>query len=658
MNRRLWQYVVSAVVGACAAVPARADGPPAKGPGSESAAPLKRMVGRNLANFTLKDASTGKSVSLYGFRGQHAVVLAFLGTDCPVGNLYAPRLAEIAKEFGSKKVTVLGINSNAHETAEQAAEAAKEHGITFPVLKDEGNVVADMAMVERTCEVIVLDGLATIRYRGAIDDQYGVGTRKDAPAHNYLRDALNEVLTGGRVEVSATPVVGCLLDRVEPKPARAVAGNASRVRAAAPEIIAAIKEQGEEVVKVGRVTYAEDVAPIVAAKCQMCHRPGEVGPFPLLGYDDVKKHSAMIREVVDDRRMPPWHADPRYGHFKNDRRLSPKERAVFLAWVEQGAPLGDAAKLPPPRTFPEGWGIGTPDLVFEIPEPFTVPAQGAVDYIRHRVPTNFKEDTWVQAAEARPGDRKIVHHIIVYVNDRKMFRSDLKGAADAHLCGYAPGDMPSVYPEGSAKLVPAGSELIFEIHYTPDGKSRTDRSKVGLVLAKGPVTHRAHTLGIAQGRFEIPPGADNHAVKSRLVVPADAHLLSFMPHMHLRGKSFEYTATFPDGRKEKLLSVPAYDFGWQTYYTLAEPMALPKGTVIDCLAHFDNSDKNPANPDPTAAVRWGKQTWEEMMIGYIDYVDDAPPGSKAKTADVSLPKPAEVLRTLRRLEGARAAAGR
>jgi hypothetical protein len=275
--------------------------------------------------------------------------------------------------------------------------------------------------------------------------------------------------------------------------------------------------------------------------------------------------------VVDDRRMPPWHADPRYDKFEIDRSLPPRERATLVAWVEQGTPLGDPRALPPPRTFPEGWTIGTPDVIFEIPEPYTVAAQGVLPYQRFRVPTGFTEDKWVQAAEARPGDRSVVHHIIVYVADHDR-NEDLHGRSDAQLCGYAPGDMPSIYPPGTAKRIQAGSDLIF---------------------ARQPVTRQGFTKGIAQARFAIPPVAEDFPVESSFTFPDDAHLLSFQPHMHLRGKDFRYTATKPDGTSEVLLSVQAYDFGWQRTYRLAEPKAMLNGTRIDCLAHFDNSATAP-----------------------------------------------------------------
>jgi hypothetical protein len=584
--------------------------------------PLKRGVGQRLSNFTLNDVVTHQAVSLHGFAGKSATVLVFLGAECPLANLYGPRLMELHRQYRGRGVAFLGINANAGDSEAAVAEQVKKLGIEFPVVKDVGNVVADLALVERTPEVLVLDGMARLRYRGAIDDQYAAGgARKPVPSHHYLKDAIEAVLAGREVELAATPAPGCLIDRVEPRPK---AASTARVRPAPAEIRKA-REDAEKAhsVDVGQVTYASDVATILQAKCQTCHRPGQVAPFSLLTYDDARKHSAMIAEVVDNRRMPPWHADPRYGHFANDRSLDARERATLLAWVEQGAPLGDPKAIPPAKTFPEGWTIGKPDVVFEIPEEYTVPAQGVVEYVRIRVPTGFKEDRWVQAAEAQPTDRSVVHHIIAYVDDHK--RGGGRGRPLAHLCGYAPGDMPSIYPPGTAKKVPAGSDFVFEIHYTPNGRILTDRSRVGLIFAKAPVTREAFTVGIARGDFVIPPRDSNVGVESSLTLKEDTRLLSFMPHMHLRGKDFRYTVTPAGKPPEVVLSVPAYDFGWQSYYTLAEPMTLSKGTRIDCLAHYDNSENNPYNPDPGKTVRWGDQTFDEMMIGYIDV--DLPVGS-------------------------------
>jgi hypothetical protein len=388
-------------------------------------------------------------------------------------------------------------------------------------------------------------------------------------------------------------------------------------------------------VEVASVTYAGDVAAILQEKCQSCHRPGQVGPFPLLSYDETVGHAATIREVVDDRRMPPWHADPRHGQFENDRSLSARQRATILAWVDRGCPLGDAKAVPAPRAFPEGFSIGKPDLVIEMPEPYTVPAQGTLPYKYFRVPSGFTEDRWVQAAEARPGDSSVVHHILVAIDDHKpKTEEDERRLPQSHFVAYAPGDLPLSLPPGTAKRIPAGSDFIIQMHYTPVGKVRSDRSKIAFVFAKAPPRREAHTLGIIQFAFEIPPGADNHAVESSYVFPADAELYSLFPHMHLRGKSFKYTATFPDGGREVLLSVPDYDFAWQSVYRLARPRPMPKGTRIDCLAHFDNSADNPSNPDPSRKVAWGDQTFEEMMIGYIDvaFLDRTPEAAKRPVA--------------------------
>ncbi len=591
--------------------------------------PADRNIGRRMPNFSLRNAKD-EPVSLYGFRGNKAVVLIFLGVECPLGNLYMPRLEELSKAYADKKVKFIGINSNAGESSEAIAKHAKEFGVTFPILRDKSNLVADLALAQRTCEAIVLDGTAVIRYRGAIDDQYGLGTRKPRAEHNYLTDAIDEVLAGKPVKVAATEVAGCPIDRLET--VNAQKPNVPRIRSA-PRSIQEFRDAEEA--KVGKldgskITYAADVAGILQNRCQSCHRPGQVGPFPLLTYDDARKHLAGIAEVVEDYRMPPWHADPRYGHFTNDRSLDPKERATLLAWVEAGGPLGDASKVPAAKTFPGGWSIGTPDVVFEIPEPYVVPAQGVVDYVTVRVPTNFKEDVWIQAAEAQPTDRSVVHHIIVYVDDHGRGKNPAKprargfGGGRDHLVGYAPGDMPLQLPDGIGKKIPAGSDFVFQLHYTPNGKIRPDRSRVGLIFSKAPVKQEAFTLAIPNTRFVIPPGADNHEVRSTFNVPVEGYLLSFMPHMHLRGKDFEYGLTLPGKTRQTLLSVPAYDFAWQSYYALKVPIKLPVGARIDCIAHFDNSEKNPNNPNPKQAVGWGDQTYEEMMIGYIDFVVDLP----------------------------------
>jgi mono/diheme cytochrome c family protein len=398
-------------------------------------------------------------------------------------------------------------------------------------------------------------------------------------------------------------------------------------------------------------TYAADVAAILNQNCVSCHRKGEIGPMPLTTYREVRPYARAIRDGVVERRMPPWHADPKYGHFANERRLSETDIRTLVRWVEGGAPEGNTALLPAAPRFVEGWTIGQPDIEIPISKPFEVPADGTVDYQYVVSPTGFKEDKWVSAAEVRPGNREVVHHVIVFVlppegqssepgRERDRFgtscpqaRPDerqMKELAErvqsgreprdfgVQLVGWAPGLQGTGWPAGSAKRIPAGSRLLFQLHYTPSGTPAVDRdTKVGLVLAKGPVTSTIHTLPISNRQIVIPPGDPNYEASACFTFNRDVELIEFMPHMHYRGKDFTYRVTFPDGRAETLLSVPRYDFSWQTAYRLAEPLPLARQARIDCTAHYDNSARNRDNPDATKEVRWGDQTWEEMLIGWI-----------------------------------------
>jgi hypothetical protein len=344
--------------------------------------------------------------------------------------------------------------------------------------------------------------------------------------------------------------------------------------------------------------------------------------MPLLSYESARDWSATICEVVEQQRMPPWQADPRYGKFDNDRRLSKADRDTLLAWIDHGCPRGDDKDLPPAREFAAGWRIGKPDAVFTMKQRFTVPARSdkGIRYQHFIVPTDFKEDRWVQAAEARPGNRAVVHHIIVYVampEHLEQNKEDKLG--DGFLVGFAPGDMPAVFAPGTAKKIPKGAYLVFQMHYTPNGVKQTDQSSVGLVFAKEPPRHELRTRSILQRHFAIPAGDSNYKVVTSSTFRQDALVQNLLPHMHLRGKSFEYLVVYPDGKSEVLLSVPRWDFNWQSTYRLEQPLKLPAGTRIECTAYYDNSAANPNNPDPTKAVGWGDQTWEEMMIGFVDY---------------------------------------
>jgi peroxiredoxin len=549
---------------------------------------------RQVSAFTLKDAE-GKEWSLKDHRAKKAIVVIFLGTECPINNAYLPRLAELHKTYAPRDVAFVAINANSQDTPVRMAKHAKEHGIPFPVLKDTANILADQFGARRTPEVFVLDGADKVLYQGRIDDQYGRGFVRPTPTRRDLAEALEEVLAGKPVSQPLTPVAGCPIART-------------------------IKAKTD-----GPITYTKHVAAILQKNCQECHRPGQVGPMSLLSYEDALGWAESIREVVEERIMPPWYADPRHGQFSNDRSLSKEDRDTLLAWIKQDCPKGDPNHLPPARKFPQGWSIGQPDVVFSMSDPFTVPAKGGKNGIRYQyfqVDTNFDEDRWIQAAEARPGNRAVVHHIIVYVqkSGERNQQKPPDGIGDGLLVAFAPGELPAVFAPGTAKKIPKGARLLFQMHYTPNGVEQTDRSSVGLIFAKEPPGHEMRTRAIAQQRLTIPPGANNYEAKRVTTFTENARVYSFMPHMHLRGKDFEYRVVYPDGKSDILLRVPRYNFGWQSNYRLAKPLDLPAGTKIECTAHFDNSADNPNNPDPAKLVRWGDQTWEEMMIGFVDYV--------------------------------------
>jgi peroxiredoxin len=543
--------------------------------------------------FTLPDAA-GKPVSPLAAKEQKALIVVFIGTECPINNAYMPRLAELQRTYAAKGVGLVAINSNQQDSPKAIAEHARKYELPFPVLKDTGNVVADQFGAKRVPEAFLVDAAGKILYRGRIDDQYGIGIRRPGPTRKDLVEAVDEFFAGKPVSVASTEVAGCLISRVERK-----SGSAATV------------------------TYTKDVAAIIENRCVECHRAGQIGPMSLRKYDDAAAWAGPIEEAVKANRMPPWHAGPGYGPFSNDRHLSDAEKKTLLTWIEQGCPKGDG-EPPAGKEFFEGWSISKPDAIFTMPDEFKVPATAppwSVPYKYFVVDTNFEEDRWVTAAQARPGAREVVHHIIVYVmppGERRMRGED--GIGNGFLVSYAPGDKPFFAGTDSAKKIPKGSRLIFQMHYTPNGRAQVDRSSVGMVFAKEPPKHEVKVRAIAQNKFAIPPGDGNYRVDSTSRFSKETLVLTISPHMHLRGKDFEFRAVLPDGTKKTLLAIPHYDFAWQTTYHFAEPVKLPAGSRIECTAHFDNSESNPNNPDPKATVRWGDQTWQEMMIGFVDYV--------------------------------------
>jgi hypothetical protein len=374
-------------------------------------------------------------------------------------------------------------------------------------------------------------------------------------------------------------------------------------------------------------TFYRDVLPILQNHCQECHRAGEMAPMSFVTYRETRPWAKAIREATKIRKMPPWFADPCCGKFANDRSLSASEIATLDAWATTGAAEGDAKDAPKAREWVAGWNLGTPDMVVEMPRAFDVPANGAVEYQYFAAPTGFQEDRWIQGVEARPSNRAVVHHVVVYIRERGSTWTGGPTKADI-LTVWAPGSSPDVWPQGMAKRVKAGSDLVFEIHYTPNGRRTTDRTSVGLVFAKSPPEKAVLTLQMGNDTFAIPPGERDYRITVWGTLPNDALLLSFFPHMHLRGRAFEYTRIRDNGQPETLLKLSRYDFYWQLSYRLATPLELKKGTRLEWVGRFDNSANNARNPDPAAEVRYGQQSWEEMMIGFFDV---AVPAEMGKT---------------------------
>jgi hypothetical protein len=448
-----------------------------------------------------------------------------------------------------------------------------------------------------------------------------------------------------RINSSATPAVVAALallscgalalplrQHLGSPPAAARSTSTSRIASASPSS----KAQDQSLTN--RVTFYRDVLPILEQHCQRCHRPGEIAPFPLVNFEEARAKAQKISAAVTERKMPPWFADSCCGRFSNDPSLSPSEIATLAHWATGGTLEGDPHDAPAAPELIEGWNISKPDQVVEMPKPIELPARGEVDYTYEIVPTGFTADKWVEMSEIRPSSRANVHHAVVYVRPPgskwlahapvgvPFTASDLKTEQDRHdahwtdadvLLVYAPGSSPDRWPAGLAKFVPAGSDLIFQMHYVTRGHATRDRASIGLVFAKQPPTQRVLTLQLTNDRFVIPPGVDDFRVEVHGTLPNDATLLSFLPHMHLRGKQFDYNIIHPDGHVEPLLRVH-WNFYWQLSYRLAEPRQLKAGTTLQAVAIYDNSKNNPHNPDPDASVTWGDRTTDEMMVGFFD----------------------------------------
>jgi peroxiredoxin len=543
-----------------------------------------------------------------------AVACIFMGTVCPVAQQYAPRLAELHEEYKKQGVQFLAIYSNSEDHVMSMATHAHDADLPYPALLDFKHRLADLLEARRTPEVVLIDAKLRKHYQGAIDDQFTKRGRRAAANRHYLKDAIDQVLAGKEVTTAITDGNGCPIERQEPLAAE------------------------------GPITYFRDVAPLIQNNCLVCHRDGEVGPFELASYEDVYYAATRIAEVVVERRMPPWHGqlNPKFGKLHNDKRLTDREIRTIVGWVKGGAKKGDPNDAPDPIHFPprDQWKIGKPDFVYKMPKPFAVPKTGTLDYQFFRVKMNLKEDRWFNAVEVRPGNAEVVHHVAMHVvksGNREYSgftgMSELYGFStdSAHLINdYVPGDTynAKIYPAHQAVRIPKGSDLIYELHYTPNNReATTDQSMVAFRWADKPPKEEILTKVFRKpiGRFRIPPHHPHYRMEDAYYFRQDVYLDAIRPHFHYRGKSFRVEVIERDEdtdkiiKRETVIAVPVFDPDWQRTYELETPLLVKAGTEILATGIFDNSSLNPSNPDPSQTVLWGQQTADEMFSTRFKY---------------------------------------
>lgn len=583
-------------------------------------------------------SSEGSPGSLRPLLGKRATVLVFLNTECPIFNGYVATLNELAKQFVDQGVAVIGLNPNDGISVREMAAHRKEFSLTIPVLRDAGAVIASQLKVEHCPEAVLLDNEGTVRYLGRIDERYA---RRGAGAGDVRRRdlsiAIEELLAGKPISVAKTEAIGCPISRPVPKSA----GK----RPAGTEI-----------------TYSQHIATLLQKNCQSCHRPGGIGPFSLLNYEQAVSWAEDLKTFTANRQMPPWLPADGYGDFHNRRAMSDAEITLIADWVDGGCVSGDLSQLPPPIMYKEGWTLGEPDKIIQPDEPFPVPADGKDVYRCFVIPTDYETDQYVAGIEVRPGNTRVVHHVIVFIDTTGRSveldaQSPGQGYATAagfpgflpagSMGGWAPGNQPQTLLPGMARVLPAKAKLVVQVHYHPSGKPELDQTMIGLHFSKVPVTRTVRVVPVMPfggpwSGMKIPAGDANYEVRTSFVLPRDSLALNVTPHMHLIGKDMRLTAVLPDGTEKPLIFVTRWDFNWQESYQYREPIALPKGTRLDLVAHFDNSAANPSNPNnPPREIRWGEQTTSEMCIAFLQVV----PAEVAKTAqDLKAPTPGDVLK--------------
>ena len=531
-----------------------------------------------------------------------ATVVVFYSTECPISNAYSPTLDELVTKFGKRPVEWVGICVDPDLSDSEVRAHAQDFRLKLRIARDRHGSFARKIGATMTPEAFVLDDKGQVRYHGRIDDQYVARRVRNAtPGGSELKDAILAVLDGKAVAAPHVAAIGCPIPE-------------------APEVAA-------------RPTYTKDVASILQKNCQECHRRGQVGPFSIESYEQARKRATDIVSVIEDRLMPPWKASPHAGvKFKDERLLSEKDIATIIAWSEAGAPEGDPRDLPPPPRFADDWQLGTPDLIVDIGADFAIPASGDDIYRCFVIPTKLEKDQYVTAIEYRPGNRRVVHHLLAYVDiSGKARERDEADPGPGYGCfsgpgepvngdlgGWAPGIQPSPLPDGIGRTLPRRSDIIVQVHYHPSGKPETDRTRIGIHFARKPIRQTLHWAAAANLGLELPPGNSHVEVKAAWPIPVDLVAHAVTPHMHLLGRDIAMSIKFPDGREQDLIKIDDWDFNWQYSYFFEKPLDLPKGSVLNVVAHYDNSASNPHNPNkPPKLVKWGEATTDEMIVGFI-----------------------------------------
>ncbi|WP_050986271.1 redoxin family protein [Schlesneria paludicola] len=568
--------------------------------------PAECGVGRIVSDVSFQSID-GATHHLAEYKSQRVIVVVATSASCPLSKRYLPTLARLERTY-TKDVLFIFANSTPTDSVESARELVKTHALKGPYVLDADAKLLSAVGAKSTTDCFVLDAALTLRYRGAVDDQYGLGYALAQPKQALLGDAIDAVLAGHTPQIEATDAPGCLLNKRGPATA-----STSQVSLKLP-------------VAAGTHTYHNRISRIVQNNCIECHRAGGAAPFSLTSPDDVATRATMIEKVVSEGTMPPWFAAPsRKGaetNWLNDRSLVEADKADLTAWLNNGQPLGDPADAPIPRVFSNDWQIGVPDAIVQLPAAVNVPAEGVMPYQVVTVATDFGEDKWLQGFEIRPTARDVVHHIGVFVEAGTDPEKRANEAEDLgeYLALYVPGNGHEIFPAGLAKFLPKGSRLRFKLHYTPNGTVTKDQTQLAFIFAKEPPQYELHVTGVTNQGIKIPAGAGNHKESGWRRFKDDIQILSFMPHMHVRGKAFRYEMISSSGNSTTLLDVPRFDFNWQLAYRAATPITLKKGVRIVGTGWFDNSDQNPANPDPTKPVVWGAQSFDEMLIGYFEYI--------------------------------------